>query len=164
MRRSRLGVSHFVVPLLKEGSRPVCSAILLAVTCYNVFMNKTRNTVILVAGVVVLVAIVAAGFKFIATQSKPAGEITAKVTNITERPNVSENGYYGIEVQDKAGTTYTINATGNINGPIPPQEQCVGVPQVHEGQQVTFHLPKSDSSQNAFDICYQTGSGNYYFK
>lgn len=94
-------------------------------------------------------------------------EISGKVTKVIDRPNRAEDGYYEITVNADGGEEYTINATGYLNTPLPPDslgEDCVDVPKVQVGDSVTFNLPKSKNQDTTFDICYKKSLSGYYFK
>ena len=95
-----------------------------------------------------------------------SSHIVATVTNIIDKPNQSEDGYYEITAQDKAGHQYKINATGYLNTPLSPESRgqaCVEVPKVKIGDTVSFNLPKSENGAGTFDICYEKGLTGYYF-
>ncbi len=93
--------------------------------------------------------------------------IAGTVTSIIARPNVAEDGYYGVEVQDNSGRKYTIDATGYLNNPASPDdfgEECVKVPRVKAGDKVEFNLPESEGQQDTFNICYKENLTGYYLK
>jgi hypothetical protein len=93
--------------------------------------------------------------------------IHGTVTEVTNRPNRAEDGYYAFKVQDGAGHVYTVDATGYLNTPLAPEsrgEACVVVPPVKVGDKVTFNLPPFDGWADAFGICYKQSLVGYYFR
>ena len=98
--------------------------------------------------------------------SRPNSEvITATVTNVIQRPNVAEDGYYGIDLKDSLKREYHINASGYMNTPLSPNErneECVTVPVVKIGDKVEFRLPKGEGNDN-YDICYSVIKTGYFF-
>lgn len=92
--------------------------------------------------------------------------ILATVTNVVDRPNRAEDGYYGITAKDSKGYLYTIDATGYLNTPLSPEgngEMCVDVPRVKTGDKISFNLPKATSQKDTFNICYKKNLTGYYF-
>ncbi|CAN5177636.1 hypothetical protein BH11PAT1_BH11PAT1_2950 [soil metagenome] len=87
------------------------------------------------------------------------------VTKVISRPNMVEDGFYGIYVTDlKTKQEYLINATGYMNTPIPPSERgerCLTITNVSVGQKVQFNLPEVPKDGNAepvdtiFENCYK---------
>lgn len=93
-------------------------------------------------------------------------EISATVTNVIDRPNRVEDGYYGITAIDSNGRSYSINATGYLNTPLSPEsngETCVDVPKLKNGEKIAFNLPKAEVQKDTFDICYKKNLSGYYF-
>ncbi|HSX34282.1 MAG TPA: hypothetical protein VLF62_01410 [Candidatus Saccharimonadales bacterium] len=126
---------------------------------------KKKHIIGLVAAAVLAVA----GFGIYWMQAGPgsARTITGRVTKVTFRPNLAEDGYYGFTVQGTDDKTYTIDATGLMN--IPPSfngasQECVPVPHLEEGDAIEFKLRKSESSKQAFVTCDDKGSSGYYIR
>ncbi|HVX23754.1 MAG TPA: hypothetical protein VG992_00165 [Candidatus Saccharimonadales bacterium] len=94
--------------------------------------------------------------------------VTATVTNVTNKPNQAEDGYYGITAQDSSGHVHTIDATGYLNTPFTPDEQgqaCVDVPKVRVGDTISFNLPaQGDPADDDYVICYPKAQSGYYFR
>jgi len=92
--------------------------------------------------------------------------ISATVTNVVDKPNHSEDGYYGITAKNSNGRSYSINATGYLNTPLSPEsngETCADVPKVNIGDKISFNLPKVEGQTDTFDICYKKNLSGYYF-
>ena len=93
--------------------------------------------------------------------------ISATITDVVDRPNQAEDGYYGITAQDNNGRRYSINATGYLNTPLLPEgngETCANIPKVKIGDRISFNLPKGEGQDNTFDICYKKSLTGYYFR
>jgi hypothetical protein len=120
----------------------------------------------LLAAIIILVLILALGYgAYLSKRGSGPGSIEATVSNIADRPNVAEDGFHLIYAKDSAGTKYTINATGYLNTPAQPDqfgEGCVNVPKLYVGDNIEFKLPKAETGDNTFDICYKKGSGDYF--
>lgn len=89
------------------------------------------------------------------------------MTNIIQKPNQAEDGYYGIELRDSSGQKYTIDATGYLNNPVGPDyfgEACVDVPDLKIGQEIEFNLPQSQYASKTYNICFKKGSGDYFIR
>jgi hypothetical protein len=92
--------------------------------------------------------------------------ISGIVVNVIDRPNLAEDGYYGITVQDATGKQYTIDATGYLNTPLTPEsrgEACVHVPKLNVDDQVSFKLPKIVGQDATYGICHDKSLTHYYF-
>lgn len=93
-------------------------------------------------------------------------KVSGIVVNVIDRPNLAEDGYYGITLQDAAGKQYTIDATGYLNTPLTPEsrgEACVQVPKVNVDDRVSFALPKIVGQDATFGICHDKSLTHYYF-
>jgi len=127
---------------------------------------KHRNIKIiaLIFGVVIIVLFVV---PYINKSAVSSQTVTGTVSSVVNRPNRAEDGYYGIELADKSGQKYTINATGYLNTPASPDqsgEACIEVPQIKVGDKVEFNLPKSQDQQDTYNICYKKNLTGYYLK
>jgi hypothetical protein len=126
--------------------------------------QKNIKFIALLFGVVIIVLIVALQFKrsTVSTQI-----VIGTVTSVVNKPNLTEDGYYGIELADKSGQKYTIDATGYLNTPASANqfgEVCIEVPLIKVGDKVEFNLPKSQDQQNTYNICYKKSLTGYYLK
>jgi hypothetical protein len=129
-------------------------------------MSK-RNKKIVILILVTVIALGALSILLLNKQKVPSNLVEGRVTKVVNRPNRAEDGYYGITVQDDLGKDYTINATGYLNTPAPPDqfgEACVDIPSVKVGDSVEFNLPKVENQSNVFDICYKKNQTGYFFK
>jgi len=128
-------------------------------------MKKNKKTILISA--LALVLIIGLLFYLILQKTRVANnEISATVTNVIDRPNQAEDGYYGITANDSNGRSYSINATGYLNTPLSPEsngEACLDVPRVKIGNRITFNLPKAEGQKDTFDICYKKNQSGYYF-
>jgi hypothetical protein len=128
-------------------------------------MKKNKKTYLLSA--LVLLFIFGLIILLISNKTKVADDrISATVTNVLDKPNIAEDGYYGITAIDKYGRSYTINATGYLNTPLSPEsnnEICVDVPNVKNGDKISFNLPEAEGQSNTFATCYKKNITGYYF-
>lgn len=140
-------------------------SLLTKLYCYNFAMKRKK-----IVPAIVIISILAAGIiglLYFRKTTVAKNTITGTVKSVTNRPNVAENGYYGFEVQDNSGRKYTVDATGYLNTPVPPDRfgvECVEVPKVKVGNKVEFNLPKSEGQQDTFNNCYKENVRGYYFK
>lgn len=129
-------------------------------------MSKRNKKIVILISILV-VALGALSLLLLNKQKAPNNLVKGRVTNVINRPNQAEDGYYGITVQDDSGKDYTIDATGYLNTPAPPDQfgaVCVDIPSVKVGDLVEFNLPKAENQSNAFDICYKKNQTGYFFK
>lgn len=102
------------------------------------------------------------------TQVDHSPAISATITDINKRPNLAEDGNYGITAQDSSGQIYIIGATGYMNTPMMPSEngeECVEVPPLKVGDRIQFKLHRSEyGDSSTYVICSKIGAGNYYIR
>lgn len=118
---------------------------------------KIDKTQVAVWALVVLVLIGIGAFVRLKKYPLTENTISAKVINVVDKPNMAEDGYYGITVQTSDGQVHTIDATGYLNTPLMPAqrgEACVDVPKVRVGDNITFNLPEAEGRANTFVICH----------
>lgn len=104
-------------------------------------------------------------FVFIQNQNP---RVIGTVTEVNYKPNLAEDGSYNFTVSKNDGNIVFINATGlmNVPSPGPSNTQCVEIPIVKEGQNVSFKLPKGKFGKaNSYSSCYdgETENPSYYF-
>ncbi|MEO8105266.1 MAG: hypothetical protein ABI602_02925 [Candidatus Saccharibacteria bacterium] len=94
---------------------------------------------------------------------------SARVTEVIDRPNFAEDGYYGFEVIDSNGKNYSIDADPYLD--VAPNfsrqtteevnRECLDVPKLRVNDEIEFNLP---SNGDHLTVCFEKGTGHYFLR
>jgi hypothetical protein len=136
-------------------------------------MNKKDKRFIFIALTVITITVIILAMALLAGKAKAPSHVvdntvSGTVTEVTDKPNRAEDGYYGFTIKLADGLQAQLDATGYLNTPMSPEDQhekCVSVPKVAVGDTVEFNLPVVFGIAGPmYSICYPEDMTGYYFK